>query len=1314
MTTAAIVAILWCLVTVTTSSGTLDESVQNIDGDTEDGYTNVWAVEIAGGEDVARRLALKHGFEHIAKIYDDYYMFEHKDVPDFDRYSSEEKHGTLSSDPEVKWLKQQKVVKRSLFGQTPGGTLGVHDDRWRDQEWYLNNTVLGMNIVEAWERCRTGQGVNVAVVDDGIDYTNYDLARNFDLFNSYDMQVDRKTPMPGIASDSHGTSAAGIIGAEANDFCGVGIAFDANVAGIRIFGNKRITDALEARALTYNMETVDVYSCSWGMARTGFDLKAIGELSKGAMKKGATEGRGGKGSIYVFASGNGGTNDDSCAYDGFANSIYTIPVGGLTHRGRKLPTGEKCSAMMATAYSKSSMEPNRWYDKIFTTGYGQWTCADDFGESSAAAPMVAAVIALALEANPSLTSRDVMHLITRSARSDFARYDPDSGWFVNGAGFHVSSTFGFGLLDAAKMVDFAERWQNVPEQTKCSKQMTGINGKLPGTTTVDFKSCDIKFVEHVEVFVFVYFAGRGYVKMELESPVGTRSLMIPGRKNDLWSRYLELNVSSVQFWGEQGTGDWKVHIGSIYPDQNHTGTLFDLTVNIYGTKDGFPVKLSTTNNNTCNQGVVSGFVPTPYPPSRARPTDVHRPTPAPSTTMAPTVTSTRQPESTTKKTLSSCRCSFLDTIQSYKFRLVSGSVGLEVSCPTDLTTTQYSTCTFISSPLKGWPPGNQACNCSSVDLNTDTGTWLVTYPDVEFRLQVLCPVGRSNGGCFAKEAPIGSLPTPSAAAPTSTASTITTTTGMPGCKCALSADNPDRFQIYSEGLSYDVTCVKHWGPSSYLVCPSLTSFIPVWKAENESTCVCRRDMFAGSWELVFTNLAEIVDVVCQRGNCFVRMTHGPTTAPPITTTVKTTTTPSPPTTTSSKATSSSVCKCFLSNTASLGSNKFKIMVNQKSLAVTCPRALSPPFTLCTYVISTLVGFPQNPTNCACNVTNKLPTATTWTIHFPHFPTKDVFAMTCPLGSGASGGCFARPIFRLTTTPLPTTKPTTVTTPTESTPTPISTSKTTVSSTTPTVKPESNCQCYSVDSGDWGQFKISFSGLTYLISCTEPGVKHVLARFCTFLSINPESLPQNGCKCSYKAAYQGTSRLDIKFQSGASLGLYCPVDRKQGGCAVQLEGVVPSIGTTKPAGSKLKTTFAQPKTSTTPTQLPSSSTSTTTTTTSTTTTSLPPKDCACRLLTYSANGEKYEFLLATFSQDLYYQVQCSRGLWASISCSYQKKFPYELNLTYMQQNEFCSCMSTGNWYTSSSWDVSFPYYSFHIKMVCNTVYDNGRCWLRTTF
>ena len=48
------------------------------------------------------------------------------------------------------------------------------------------------------------------------------------------------------------------------------------------------------------------------------------------------QGRRGLGSIYIWASGNGGIKGDNCAYDSYASSIYTLSVSSLTPQGKLL------------------------------------------------------------------------------------------------------------------------------------------------------------------------------------------------------------------------------------------------------------------------------------------------------------------------------------------------------------------------------------------------------------------------------------------------------------------------------------------------------------------------------------------------------------------------------------------------------------------------------------------------------------------------------------------------------------------------------------------------------------------------------------------------------------------------------------------------------------------------------------------------------------------------------------------------------------------------------------------------------------------
>ena len=70
---------------------------------------------------------------------------------------------------------------------------------------------------------------------------------------------------------------------------------------------------------------------------------------------------------------------------------------------------------------------------------------NNFGGTSASAPVVSGIVALMLQANPNLTWRDVKHILVDTA----VKNDPsDPGWTQNGAGRWVNDRYGFGAVDA--------------------------------------------------------------------------------------------------------------------------------------------------------------------------------------------------------------------------------------------------------------------------------------------------------------------------------------------------------------------------------------------------------------------------------------------------------------------------------------------------------------------------------------------------------------------------------------------------------------------------------------------------------------------------------------------------------------------------------------------------------------------------------------------------------------------------------------------------------------------------------------------------
>jgi len=183
-------------------------------------------------------------------------------------------------------------------------------------------------------------------------------------------------------------------------------------------------------------------------------MDAPGILIKRAFVNGINKGRGGLGSIYVFASGNSGAQGDNCNFDGYTNSIYSITIGAVDRIGQHPYYSELCSAQMVVTYSSGSG------DYIHTTDIGQ-KCTDRHGGTSAAAPLAAGIFALALGVRPDLTWRDLQHLCVQTAQ---IVDDTDADWVEVANGHKFNHKYGYGKLDAYKLVKAAKTFEKVKLQ----------------------------------------------------------------------------------------------------------------------------------------------------------------------------------------------------------------------------------------------------------------------------------------------------------------------------------------------------------------------------------------------------------------------------------------------------------------------------------------------------------------------------------------------------------------------------------------------------------------------------------------------------------------------------------------------------------------------------------------------------------------------------------------------------------------------------------------------------------------------------------
>lgn len=462
-------------------------------------------------------------------------------------------------------------------------TLEIKDPIFEEQ-WHIFNVKTpgnDINVTDVWLNGITGKNVTACIVDDGLDMDSNDLKDNFSPEGSYDFNDHVDLPKPRLVDDRHGTRCAGEVAAGRNDACGVGIAYDANISGVRILSGD-ITDMDESLAINYELQTNDIYSCSWGPPDDGKTMQAPGILIEKAMITAVQKGRGGKGSIYVFAAGNGAASDDNCNFDGYTNSIYSITVGAIDKGNLHPYYSEACSAQLVVTYSSGSG------DAIHTTDVGANKCTGQHGGTSAAGPIAVGVFALALEANPKLTWRDMQWLTVMTA----VPFDQPSDWTKTPLGRSFSHQFGYGKLDAYAIVDLAKTWELVKPQAWFYSPWMHVKKEIPQgdkglasvfeVTEQMLKDANFERVEHITVTMNVEHQRRGDLSVELISPQGmTSHLSTARRDDDAPYGYVDWTFMSVAHWGEKGVGKWTVIVKDTHVDDK-TGTFTDWKLRLWG------------------------------------------------------------------------------------------------------------------------------------------------------------------------------------------------------------------------------------------------------------------------------------------------------------------------------------------------------------------------------------------------------------------------------------------------------------------------------------------------------------------------------------------------------------------------------------------------------------------------------------------------------------------------------------------------------------------------------------------------------------
>ena len=520
---------------------------------------------------------------------------------------------------------------------------------------------VDLNVDTAISSGYTGNGVTVAVLDSGLEIAHEDLVDNI-ISGSYDFLNSDTDPTNPANDGDHGTSVAGLIAAKGwNNKGGRGVAPNASLIGYNYLKNQSLSNQLKAWGSNPPVSVdIDIYNMSYGAGygvdenddpNTTYNLPSYLSSSYIAGLTNGLSLRNNKGAIYIKSSGNDyGTSatsncgsDLTCTdmmIDNYSAMPYIIHVGALqanggvssyttpgsalwisgfggengnntSHSGINAAAGNK-PAMMTTdqstcskGYTKTGVSAGSGKNyNAFNNGdhaeNSSCNYTSTFNGTSSAAPTVAGVVALMLEANPALTWRDVKHIIATTADqvgsdSDYTytfRGIKQYEWETNSAGYKFHNWFGFGKIDAAEAVTTAASYTANSRGSFVSTNFVNsgsINLAINDNGTNATSSLNVTkpsgsndFVEFVTLSVQLSHPVPKSIGLRLQSPDGTIINVMTPMSNigtNPSSTIFQIGVAGL--YGESIEGAWTLAVNDYIVDST-PGTLTYWGITVYG------------------------------------------------------------------------------------------------------------------------------------------------------------------------------------------------------------------------------------------------------------------------------------------------------------------------------------------------------------------------------------------------------------------------------------------------------------------------------------------------------------------------------------------------------------------------------------------------------------------------------------------------------------------------------------------------------------------------------------------------------------
>lgn len=538
------------------------------------------------------------------------------------------------------------------------------------------------NVLLAHSNGFTGKGIRVAIHDTGVDHQHEDLYSGYVREGSKDF-TQQQPPYDGHprliddkSKDAHGTAVTGIIASGMNNGVGSrGVAPDANWMASNYLYSLQDTQRFLLQFPT-NQYNIDLYNLSYGRPTCRPYKIGSNDASRrariNAIKEVSEMGRGGKGALLFKAAGNEGVHFyseyNACkeilpsnwqfrifmgnaaldemnnlfpmtvvgAHDAEGDRVFysnpgpnVLVVGPAGHFGKEKPAIlttdlSGCSSGMATHTSQANSFENNANSLNLSCKY-----TSIMNGTSAAAPAVAGVAALILQANPSLSNREVNALLIKHAKHPpdlpvvqakhlFKQRDLPSGFIfqpgpvTNSQGHIYSPDFGFGLVDAWASVQGAQTrnsgWLGPLVDTINPNDDSPLYSSETSPSTIqDFSNSGTTSAINVHHNItiealtitpdFTHSVSIEEIALELRSPSGTTIRALNGGSGALGQEMRDFQIKMVGFWKEPSKGTWTLIAKDVIHQSGdgstgNDGTFNGWAINFYGHRPKRPANIS--------------------------------------------------------------------------------------------------------------------------------------------------------------------------------------------------------------------------------------------------------------------------------------------------------------------------------------------------------------------------------------------------------------------------------------------------------------------------------------------------------------------------------------------------------------------------------------------------------------------------------------------------------------------------------------------------------------------------------------------------